>query len=183
MLRRTLTAAVLAAAFATSAHAQQPADSANTVYMELKNNCRVTIHLRPDLAPKMVQQFKTLTEQGFYNGTPFHRVIDGFMAQGGDPTGTGTGGSKMPNVPAEFTNNAHFLTGTLGAARSADPNSANSQFFIMFDANSSLDGKYTIFGNVVAGMDCVKAIKRGGGSNGSVSDPDKIVRMQLATKG
>ncbi len=148
--------------------------------MDLKDNCRVTIRLRPDLAPKMVERVKTLTRQGFYNGTPFHRVIAGFMAQGGDPTGTGTGGSKLPDVPAEFTNKAHFLRGTVGAARTSDPNTANSQFFIMFDANPGLDGQYTIFGNVVDGMRCVDAIKKGTGNNGSVSNPDRIIRMQVA---
>ncbi|HYZ62023.1 MAG TPA: peptidylprolyl isomerase, partial [Acetobacteraceae bacterium] len=128
---------------------QPPLDPENTIYIDLKDNCRVVIRMRPDLAPKHVAQVKALTRQGFYNGTPFHRVIEGFMAQGGDPTGTGTGGSKLPDVPAEFTNNAHFLRGTVGAARSGDPNSANSQFFIMFAPNPGLDGKYTIWGNVV----------------------------------
>ena len=144
--------------------------------MDLKDNCRVTIRLRPDLAPKMVERVKTLTRQGFYNGTPFHRVIEGFMAQGGDPTGTGSGGSQLPNVPAEFTSQAHFLRGTVGAARTNDPNSANSQFYIMFAPASHLDGQYTIFGQVVQGMDCVDKIKRGSGSSGSVSNPDKIIQ-------
>ncbi len=164
-----------------AADAQSPAlDPENTLYMELKDNCRVVIRLRPDLAPKMVERVKTLTRQGFYNGTPFHRVIEGFMAQGGDPTGTGGGGSQLPNVPAEFTREAHFLRGTVGAARTSDPNSANSQFFIMFGPATHLDGQYTIFGQVVQGMDCVDKIKRGSGSSGSVSGPDKIVRMQVA---
>ncbi len=163
-----------------AADAQQPPDPENTLYMDLKDNCRVTIRLRPDLAPKMVERVKTLTRQGFYDGTPFHRVIEGFMAQGGDPTGTGSGGSKLPNVPAEFTRSAHFLRGTVGAARTNDPNSANSQFFIMFAPASHLDGQYTIFGQVVSGMECVDKIKRGSGGSGSVSGPDKIVRMQVA---
>jgi peptidylprolyl isomerase len=162
-----------------SASAQTP-DPQNTLYMDLKNNCRVTIRLRPDLAPKMVQRVKTLTKEGFYNGTPFHRVIAGFMAQGGDPTGTGTGGSSLPDVAGEFTNQAHFLRGTVGAARTSDPNSANSQFFIMFGPAPSLDGQYTIFGQVVSGMNCVDAIKKGAPGSGMVSDPDRIVRMQLA---
>src|SRR4051812_17490929 len=167
--------------WAGSAGAQQQLDPENTLYMDLKDNCRVVIRLRPDLAPKHVAQVKALTRQGFYNGTPFHRVIEGFMAQGGDPTGTGRGGSNMPNVPAEFTNSAHFLRGTVGAARSEDPNSANSQFYIMFAPSPSLDGKYTIWGNVVQGMDCVDKIKRGTGSNGSVvGAPDRIVRVQVA---
>jgi peptidylprolyl isomerase len=107
-------------------------------------------------------------------------VIEGFMAQGGDPSGTGSGGSNLPNLPAEFTRDAHFLRGTVGAARTGDPNSANSQFFIMFAPASHLDGQYTIFGQVVSGMECVDRIKRGSGGNGSVSNPDRIVHMQVA---
>ena len=181
MLRRTLIATALIGSLMSDADAQQPQlDPQNTLYMELKDNCRVTIRLRPDLAPKMVERVKTLTREGFYDGTPFHRVIEGFMAQGGDPTGSGSGGSKLPNVPAEFTREAHFLRGTMGAARTGDPNSANSQFYIMFDPAPHLDGQYTIFGQVVSGMECVDKIKRGVGSGGSVSNPDKIVRMQVA---
>ena len=106
-------------------------DPENTLYMDLKYG-RVVIQMLPDLAPKTVERIKTLARQGFYDGTPFHRVIEGFMAQGGDPTGTGTGGSELPDLPAEFTNKRHFLRGTCGMARTSDPNSANSQFFIMF---------------------------------------------------
>ena len=163
-----------------AADAQQPQDPENTLYMDLKDNCRVTIRLRPDLAPKHVERVKQLTRQGFYDGTPFHRVIEGFMAQGGDPTGTGSGGSPLPNLPAEFTRSAHFLRGTVGAARTGDPNSANSQFYIMFAPSTHLDGQYTIWGQVISGMECVDKIKRGSGSSGSVSNPDKIVRMQVA---
>jgi peptidylprolyl isomerase len=154
-------------------------DPANTAYLDLKDG-RVVVALRPDLAPKTVHQFKQLCQSGFYNGTPFHRVIEGFMAQGGDPTGTGTGGSKLPNVPAEFSPTAHFLTGTLGMARSADPNSGNSQFFIMFAPNPHLDGNYTIFGQVVDGMQYVDNIKRGTGANGMVTDPDRLIKCSLA---
>jgi peptidylprolyl isomerase len=181
MRRRDLMGfAIVMGVWAGSAGAQQ-LDPENTLYMDLKDNCRVVIRLRPDLAPKHVAQVKALARQGFYNGTPFHRVIEGFMAQGGDPTGTGRGGSNMPNLPAEFTNSAHFLRGTVGAARSEDPNSANSQFYIMFAPAPSLDGKYTIWGNVVQGMDCVDKIKRGTGSNGAVvGPPDRIVRVQVA---
>ena len=118
--------------------------------MDLKDG-RVVIQLLPDLAPKAVARVKELTRRAFYDNTPFHRVIEGFMAQGGDPTGTGTGGSKLPDLPAEFTNKAHFLRGTVGAARTSDPNSANSQFFIMFAPAPSLDGQYTIWGQVVSG--------------------------------
>ena len=181
MHRRNLIAlAAMGVLMSEAADAQQAPDLENTLYMELKDNCRVTIRLRPDLAPKMVERVKTLTREGFYDGTPFHRVIEGFMAQGGDPSGSGSGGSKLPNVPAEFTRNAHFLRGTVGAARTNDPNSANSQFYIMFAPATHLDGQYTIFGQVVSGMDCIDKIKRGSGGSGSVSNPDKIVKMQVA---
>jgi len=163
-----------------AADAQTPKlDPQNTVYLDLKSG-RVVIQLLPDLAPKAVARFKELCDQHFYDNTPFHRVIEGFMAQGGDPTGTGTGGSKLPNLPAEFTNKAHFLRGTLGMARTSDPNSANSQFFIMFAPAPNLDGQYTIFGRVVEGMQYVDQIKRGTGSNGMVSDPDRIIKMRVA---
>ncbi|HTW69794.1 MAG TPA: peptidylprolyl isomerase [Acetobacteraceae bacterium] len=147
--------------------------------MDLKYG-RVVIELFPDLAPKTVQRIKTLSDQGFYDNTPFHRVIEGFMAQGGDPTGTGTGGSKLPDLPAEFTTERHFLRGTCGMARASDPDSGNSQFFIMFAPAPSLDGKYTIWGQVVRGMEYVDQIKRGTGPNGMVTDPDRIIRMRVA---
>ena len=159
---------------------QPPLEPQNTVYLDLSYG-RVVIQLRPDLAPLHVERVKTLCAEGFYDGTPFHRVIEGFMAQGGDPTGTGTGGSKLPNLPAEFTNKAHFLRGTVGAARTSDPNTANSQFFIMFAPAPSLDNQYTIWGRVVQGMEFVDKIKRGSGANGLVKDPDRIVHMRLAT--
>ena len=155
-------------------------DAANTVYLDTKDG-RVTIQLRPDLAPKTVQQIKTLTKRGFYNGLVFHRVIDGFMAQTGDPTGTGTGGSDLPNVPAEFTS-APFKRGTLGMARADDPDSANSQFFICLADSDFLDRKYTVFGRVTSGMNVVDKIKKGSSDdNGTVTNPDKIVKMSLAT--
>ena len=181
MHRRTLLAAPLALA-AAPALAQVPPgqDPENTLYMDLKDG-RVVIRLRPDLAPKHVERVKRLTREGFYNGTPFHRVIDGFMAQGGDPTGTGTGGSKLPDLPAEFSNSAKYLRGTVGAARTSDPNSANSQFYITFGPTPSLDGKYTIWGQVVSGMEYVDKIKRGNpANNGVVVGPDKIIKMQVA---
>jgi len=162
----------------SDAQAAQP-DPANTLYMDLKGG-RVVIMLLPDIAPKMVARVKELTRKGFYDGTPFHRVIEGFMAQGGDPTGTGTGGSDLGPVPAEFTTERKFLRGTVGAARTSDPNSANSQFFIMFAPYPSLDGQYTIFGQVVSGMQYVDEIKRGTGPNGMVQDPDRIIRMRVA---
>ncbi len=159
---------------------QPPLEPQNTVHMDLSYG-RVVIQLRPDLAPLHVERVKTLCAEGFYDGTPFHRVIEGFMAQGGDPTGTGTGGSKLPNLPAEFTNKAHFLRGTVGAARTSEPNTANSQFFIMFAPAPSLDNQYTIWGRVVQGMEFVDKIKRGSGPNGLVKDPDRIIHMRLAT--
>ncbi|TPW33824.1 peptidylprolyl isomerase [Oecophyllibacter saccharovorans] len=140
---------------------------------------KVVIALRPDLAPKAVERLKTLANEGFYNGVPFHRVIEGFMAQGGDPTGTGTGGSKLPDLPAEFTDKAKFERGTLGMARTMDPNSANSQFFIMFAPSPSLDGQYTIAGKVTEGMNVVDKIKRGSGPSGMVQEPDKIIRAYV----
>ncbi len=139
----------------------------------------VTIQFREDVAPLHVAQIKTLVRQGFYDGTPFHRVIEGFMAQGGDPTGTGTGGSPLANVKAEFTNRYQFLRGTCGMARSQQPDSANSQFFIMFAPGSSLNNQYTIWGQVVGGMDAVDKIKRGGGQSGMVNGPDKLLRARI----
>lgn len=180
----TRRAALFALAAATAVAARpafaQAADTANTVYLETKDG-RVTIQLRPDLAPRHVAQFKALVKRGFYDGLTFHRVIPGFMAQTGDPKGNGTGGSDLPNIPAEFTATP-FRRGTLGMARSADPNSANSQWFICFDTASFLDSKYTVFGQVTAGMDVVDKVKKGTeAGNGAVSNPDKIVRMRLAS--
>jgi len=158
--------------------ATTPVIDDNTVYLDLKDG-RVTIELRPDLAPKHVAQIKALVKQGFYDGIVFHRVIDGFMAQTGDPTGTGTGGSDLPDIPAEFTPEP-FKRGIVGMARSQDPNSANSQFFIMFDDGDFLNNQYTVFGVVTDGMQFVDNIKRGTGQNGIVNGPDKIVKMQMA---
>jgi peptidylprolyl isomerase len=148
----------------------------DVLLLDLKDG-RVTILLRSDLAPKHVERAKQLARDGFYDGIVFHRVIDGFMAQSGDPTGTGTGGSKYPDVPAEFTNKAKFVRGTVGAARAQDPNSANSQFFITFQPTPPLDGQYTIWGQVIDGMDAVDKIKRGE----PPSNPDKIVKVQVAS--
>ena len=148
--------------------------------LELKDG-PVLIQFLPDVAPRHVERIKTLTRQGFYNNTPFHRVLEGFMAQGGDPTGTGTGGSPLPNLPAEFTNKYQFVRGFCGMARSGDPNSANSQFFIMFAPAPSLNGQYTIWGRVIAGMDAVDKIKRGAPGSGTVSGPDRIVRATIFT--
>jgi peptidylprolyl isomerase len=181
-MRRRL---LLAAIFATPATgtimsaSAAPLDLENTLYLDLKDG-RVVIELFPDIAPQAVARVKELCRKHFYDGTPFHRVIEGFMAQGGDPTGTGTGGSGLGNVPAEFTNKRHFIRGTVGAARSQDPNSADSQFFIMFAPAPHLDGQYTIWGQVVSGMEFVDKIKRGSGGSGTVNNPDKIVTMRVA---
>ncbi len=163
----------------TMSEAEAAPDLENEIYLDLKDG-RVVIQMLPDIAPKAVARVKELCRKGFYDGTPFHRVIEGFMAQGGDPTGTGTGGSGLGNVPAEFTNKRHFLRGTVGAARSSDPNSADSQFFIMFAPSTHLDGQYTIWGQVISGMEYVDKIKRGSGSSGMVSNPDKIIHMRVA---
>lgn len=174
--------ALLAALFvgASAAHAQataQPLDPENTLVLTLKDG-KVTIRLRPDLAPKHVAQIKTLVRRGFYDGIVFHRVIPGFMAQTGDPRGDGTGGSDLPNIPAEFSPQP-FQRGTLGMARSSSPDSANSQFFICFDNASHLTGNYTVVGQVVSGMEFVDKIKKGDGANGQVRGPDKIVSLRV----
>lgn len=161
---------------------EAPAGEAeNTLLMEIEHGT-VTIKLRPDLAPLHVERIKTLARQGFYDNVPFHRVIEGFMAQGGDPTGTGTGGSELPDLPAEFSepSRARFLRGVCGMARTSNPDSANSQFFIMFAPIPSLDGQYTIWGEVTAGMEAVDKIKRGSGGSGMVQGPDRIRSMKVA---
>jgi cyclophilin family peptidyl-prolyl cis-trans isomerase len=150
---------------------------ADTLIMNLKSG-PVKIELRPDLAPNHVTRITELTNEGFYDGIVFHRVIEGFMAQTGDPTGTGTGGSEKPNLKAEFSPERH-VRGTCSMARSGHPDSANSQFFICFDDAPWLDGKYTVWGKVVEGMEHIDAIKKGAGDNGSVVDPDKIISMTL----
>ncbi|CAK7193176.1 Peptidyl-prolyl cis-trans isomerase B [Commensalibacter sp. Nvir] len=144
--------------------------------MELKDGA-VTIRLRPDLAPLAAERLLTLSREGFYDNTPFHRVIGGFMAQGGDPSGTGTQGSSLPDLDAEFSKKESFRRGVVGMARTMDPNSANSQFFIMFEDSPHLDGQYTIVGEVIEGMELVDKIKKGTGSNGMVKDPDRIIKM------
>jgi peptidylprolyl isomerase len=140
----------------------------------------VDIELLPDVAPNHVKRIVELTERGFYDGLVFHRVIPGFMAQGGDPTGTGAGGSDLPDLKAEFSTTLHFERGSVAAARTNDPDSANSQFFIAFDATPWLDGQYTIFGKVVSGMEFVDNIKKGDPQSGAMSDPDKIVSAKIA---
>lgn len=179
--------AVVASLFAVPAAAQVQApvapraapplvtDKENLWLLDLSTGGRVTIWLRPDVAPKMVERIKTLTRQHFYDGLLFHRVIDGFMAQGGDPKGDGTGGSELPNVPSEFNYLPH-VRGSVSAARADDPNSANSQFFIVFQPRLALDKKYTVFGRVIDGMQYVDPIERGE----PPANPSRIVHAYIA---
>jgi peptidylprolyl isomerase len=185
-LRRLATAAALVL-MPLAVHAAEPE---NTMVISLKDG-DVTIALRPDLAPKHVDQIKTLVRKGYYDGVVFHRVIDGFMAQTGDgqfgdsdgtydPAQAGMGGSDLPNIPAEFSKES-FVRGIVGMARAQDPNSANSQFFIMFGDGAFLNGQYTVVGTVESGMELVDKIKRGDeANNGVVSDPDKMVKVKIA---
>lgn len=184
---RLIASMVLLGVFAFSVSAM---DAENTMLIELKDGT-VEIALRPDIAPKHVEQIKTLIRNKEYDNVVFHRVIDGFMAQTGDVqfgdkedgfnlARAGTGGSNLDDIPAEFTSEASFKRGAVGMARSASPNSANSQFFIMFDAAPHLDGQYTIVGDVTKGMELVDAIKRGAGGNGEVSDPDHMISVRIA---
>ncbi len=158
-----------------SANADVTQDLENILLLDLSNGRRVAIRLMPEWAPKHVERIKTLTRQGFYNGVIFHRVIDGFMAQTGDPTGTGRGGSPLPDLEAEFNAFPH-VRGTLAMARAQDKNSANSQFFIVFYPRFSLDRNYTNFGRVIAGMDAVDAIQRGE----PPANPTTIVQASIA---
>ncbi|GEN98797.1 hypothetical protein NSE01_06300 [Novosphingobium sediminis] len=152
-------------------------DPDNVLLLDLSNGGRVAIRLMPEWAPHHVERIKTLTKEGFYNGVIFHRVIDGFMAQTGDPTGTGQGGSKLPDLSAEFNDIPH-LRGTVSMARTDEPNSANSQFFIVFYPRFALDHKYTNFGRVIAGMDIVDSIVRGE----PPKNPTKILQASLASE-
>jgi peptidylprolyl isomerase len=174
-MHRLLACAAVIATLALGSAQAQTSDPQNTIQIETTKG-RVTIALRPDLAPKHAERIKLLAREKYYDNVPFHRVIEGFMAQTGDGArGDGTGGSKHPNLPAEFSK-VPFKRGIVGMARSSDPNSANSQFFIMFADGPSLNEKYTVVGQVVSGMEVVDKIKRGE----PVRDPDKIVRMQVA---
>jgi peptidylprolyl isomerase len=162
-----------------AAQAQAPAERENTLIIDTRHGA-ITIRLRPDLAPKHVERIKTLARRGFYDGVVFHRVIDGFMAQTGDPTGTGMGKSDLPNLPAEFTQTP-YKVGSVGMARSASPDSANSQFFICYEGCGPLTGQYTLFGEVTGGMDAVRKIKKGSpAANGGVTDPDKMLKVRVA---
>ncbi|MEO1207175.1 MAG: peptidylprolyl isomerase [Pseudomonadota bacterium] len=180
VLSRMITALTALALLTFSAiTANAASDPENTLIIELEGGKKVVIAMRPDLAPKHVERYKKLAREGFYNGVKWHRVITGFMAQTGDPTGTGGGGSNYPDLPAEFTNTP-FERGTLGAARTNDPNTANSQFFITFTRTPHLNGQYTVWGKVVDGMVHVDNIKKGAGGSGTVSDPDKMVKVYVA---
>jgi peptidylprolyl isomerase len=184
MLR--ILAVVLALACAAPAFAQAPklpagVDPQNALVIDTTKG-RVIVKLRTDLAPKHAERLKQLARDGYYNNVPWHRVMDGFMAQTGDGQNfNGTGGSKYPNLPAEFTPTP-FTRGVVGMARSSDPNSANSQFFITFADASFLNGKYTVIGEVVSGMDVVDKLKKApaGSQSGAVSDPDKMTKVQVA---
>lgn len=165
-------------AFIGSTAMAQTKDLENTLYLELKDG-RVVIELLPEAAPNHVKRIKELTRKGFYDNIVFHRVIDGFMAQTGDPTGTGTGGSGE-KIKAEFNKEPH-TRGAVSMARAADPNSADSQFFIVLEDSKYLDNQYTLFGRVTSGMEFVDKIKKGSSSNnGQVKDPDKIISMKVA---
>ena len=180
MFRFVLVFALLCAAPALAQPLPAGLDPQNTIYLDTPHG-RVVIKLRADLAPKHAERIKTLAREKYYDNVPFHRVIAGFMAQTGDGQyGNGTGGSKYPNLSAEFSD-VPFKRGVVGMARAQSPDSANSQFFIMFAENPSLNGKYTVVGEVVSGMEAVDKIKKGSQTqNGAVTDPDRIVRMQVA---
>ncbi len=157
------------------------ANADNILYIDLKYG-RVVIELMPAIAPKHVERIKTLANRGFYDGVLFHRVIDGFMAQTGDPTGTGTGGSELSDLRAEFNDEPH-LRGAVSMARASSPNSANSQFFIVTKDSRFLDKQYTLFGRVIEGMKYVDMIKKGEGQGGMVKNPDVMVKVRMANAG
>src|SRR4051812_49354647 len=193
MIRSIALAAVLLSAvpaFAQAPAAQAPAaaplpaglDKANAIVIDSTKG-RIIFKLRTDIAPQHAERIKLLAREGYYNNVPFHRVMDGFMAQTGDGKNfNGTGGSKYPNLKAEFSQ-VPYKRGVVGMARAGDPDSANSQFFIMFAEGSSLNGKYTVVGDVVAGMDVVDKLKKAppGSASGAVTDPDKMVKVQVAS--
>jgi peptidylprolyl isomerase len=168
-------ASTLAAAQAPTSYAPPPLDPENTLLLDLSSGGRVAIQLRPDVAPAHVERIKTLARKGFYNGLTFHRVIDGFMAQGGDPKGDGTGGSDLPDLKAEFNWLPH-VRGALSAARSDSPDSANSQFFLMLAPRLALDGKYTVYGRVISGMNFVDALNKGE----PPAEPGRILQASIA---
>ncbi len=177
-MKKLLTLTTLIFLTFTQAMAQNT-DLENTLYIDLEYG-RVEIQMFPDITPKHVERIKTLARQKFYDGIVFHRVIAGFMAQTGDPTGTGRGGSELPDLPAEFNAEPH-TRGALSMARAQSPNSANSQFFIVTDDSTFLDNQYTLWGRVTKGMEFVDKIKKGDGQNGSVNNPDKMISVRVAS--
>lgn len=178
MIRKCLQLLAVVAALFLAGQSAWAMDPENTLYMDLPDG-RVVIEMRPDLAPNHVKRIKELVRRGFYDGLTFHRVIDGFMVQGGDPSGNGSGGSGQ-KIAAEFSSE-HHVRGMVSMARAGDPNSADSQFFIMLGDKPGLDGKYTIWGQVTSGMELVDGIKKGDpAKNGSVTDPTHIVKIQVA---
>ncbi len=177
LLRSLAAAALLLPLLSLSPSAQEITDPENTLVLELKDGT-VLIQMLPDRAPQHVERIKTLTRQGFYDGLKWHRVIDRFMAQTGDPTGTGRGGSDLPDLIDEF-NLELFTEGAVGMAKTSAPDSANSQWFICTADCQHLNGQYTLWGRVIDGMDAVKKIKKGYGSGGMVSNPDRIISMKV----
>lgn len=172
-----LTIALLLTMPTLEATAVEIKDPENTLKIELKSGA-VLIEMLPDVAPGHVERIKQLAREGFYDDVKFHRVIEGFMAQTGDPTGTGSGGSKYPDLNAEFSK-LPFDRGVVGMARTSAPNSANSQFFIMFDEGHFLNNQYTVWGRVIDGMEHVDNIKRGVGQSGQVQDPDVMQKVTI----
>ncbi len=162
----------------TNSQARVTKNDDNLLFIDLKYG-RVVVELMPQIAPNHVKRIKTLAKQGFYDNIKFHRVIAGFMAQTGDPTGTGTGGSDLPDLRAEFSNEPH-IRGAVSMARSQNPNSANSQFFIVTDDSRFLDGQYSVFGRVIDGMEFVDQIKKGSGQSGTVTNPDVMIKVRPA---
>jgi peptidylprolyl isomerase len=181
ILALALTLVCAAPALAQAPKLPAGSDPQNTLVIDTTKG-RVVIKLRMDLAPRHAERLKQLAREGYYNNVPFHRVMDGFMAQTGDGQNfNGTGNSKHPNLTAEFTRTP-FTRGVVGMARASDPNSANSQFFICFADASFLNGQYTVIGNVISGMDVVDKLKKAppGSRSGTVADPDKMVKVQVA---
>jgi peptidylprolyl isomerase len=156
----------------------KPTNLENILYIDLKYG-RVVIEMLPEIAPKHVERIKTLTRQKFYDGIVFHRVIDGFMTQTGDPSGTGMGGSKLPDLKAEFSDEPH-IRGAVSMARAANPNSGNSQFFIVTHDSRFLDSQYSVWGRVIKGMEFVDKIKKGTPGSGKVNDPDSMIKVRIA---
>jgi cyclophilin family peptidyl-prolyl cis-trans isomerase len=175
LLLGLLLAGAVAAQGLTDPPPVPPLDPENTLLLDLSTGGRVTIQLRPDVAPRHVERIKVLARRGFYNGLTFHRVIDGFMAQGGDPKGDGTGGSDLPNLEPEFSGLPH-VRGAVSAARTEQPNTANSQFFIMLSPHLTLDGQYTVFGRVIGGMSYVDLIEKGE----PPANPSRILQASIA---